>query len=81
MRCELCEKEGRTSQLNISPGSVREKDGKKETYWDENEVYHNHSNDIIRTSLWCSNGHRGTIVSGVPCPGCDFGRNEKIEWI
>lgn len=80
MKCAICEAEGKTSRLNISPSPTRKYLGEKQTYWEEDGTYHSHSPDRVAVKLWCSEGHKGIIISGVPCPGCDFGKDEKIEW-
>lgn len=83
MKCKLCEKEGKTSKLNISPKATRIVKGEKETYWDDKDVYHSHSPDQAQVSLWCSNGHKGKQIGHIPCPakGCDYGHVGDItEW-
>ena len=82
MRCLICRKAGKNHTLNISPRREPSIKGKVETFWDDEDVYHNHNHTNVRVKIWCSEGHKGVIIGKAPCcaPGCEFGQDEKIEW-
>lgn len=72
MRCHECQKAGQKSR--VFPGMSTTTSMYSPPYYDEEGVYHSHDPNTLVTSYSCSNGHTWTDTSGMPCPGCDWGK-------
>ncbi len=74
MMCPVCQREGTTSTLSVSTGSVVTGMPIKR-YYDTEGREHWHDPNSSCTSARCSNGHRLLIVNHPGCsvPGCTFG--------
>lgn len=74
VKCPVCVEEETKSIVYENGGKCSTKTSV--CFYDEEGEYHSHDPGIVTQNFRCSNGHKFSIKSAIPCPNihCDYGK-------